>query len=57
MQPPLQRNLEHGELEAKGQLVREVDGDEIKLLGVWDLADVVECGLSERAGSDDVVGA
>lgn len=57
MQAPLQRELEHGELEAKGQLVGEVDGDEIKLLGVGHLAEVVEGRLGERAGGDDVVGS
>lgn len=37
--------------------MREVDGDDIKLGCGLDLAEVVECGLCERAGGDDVVGA
>lgn len=37
--------------------MREVDGDDIKLGGGLDLAEVVECGLCERAGGDDVIGA
>jgi hypothetical protein len=56
MQAPLQRELEHGELELEGQLVGEVDGDEIKLLGIGHLAEVAEGCLGERVGGDDVVG-
>ena len=60
MQPLLQRKLEHGELDAEGQVAvgGEVDGDEIKVLGrEGSLAEVVEGGLGEGAGCDDVVGA
>jgi len=60
MQPLLQRKLEHGELDAEGQVAvgGEVDGDEIKVLGrEGGLAEVVEGGLGEGTGCDEVVGA
>lgn len=56
MQAPLQRKLEHGELEAEGQLVGEVDGNDIKVVKCG-LTEVVEGGLRERPRGDDVIGA
>ena len=60
MQPLLQRKLEHGELDAEGQVAvgGEVDGDEIKVLGrEGGLAEVVEGGLGEqRQEGDGAVG-
>lgn len=56
MQAPLQRKLEHGELEAEGQLVGEVDGNDIKVVKCG-LTEVVEGGLGERPRGDDVIGA
>lgn len=60
MQPLLQRKLEHGELDAEGQLTvgREIDGDEIKVLRREGcLAEVVEGGLREGPRCDKIVGA
>ncbi len=56
MQALLQCKLEHGELEAEGQLVGKVDGDNIEVVKCG-LTEVVEGGLGERPRGDDVIGA